>query len=1195
MLEVPGFLGSVMDPDGVPAGTGFQVAPGIIVTAWHVLAEAGSDRVGARVRVDALDGSGVPAETEVIGGDVRRDLAVLRSSRPLAATVPGLVPTSSVDRLTPVVVTGVSNVHDPGHSYHHLDATGIWQGGARRDGDVALGRLSSTAVMPGMSGAPVLRLSDNVAVGVVSARYNSADGWLRDSVWVARVEDLGNLLEAIPDVELGRRLMLAEPVRTVLSVRTSNAILPYRRTEVALRAQGGAHESALEATKVLIALDDTCRGLGEIDDLVESMVDAVVEGRAARGFRTRLRRRGLDPRLLFSRIAQHDEALRRWTAPLDDEDDSRAAAAGLLAAFKRALIVELETDMFDGLSDACRRYLREALLDAHSASLNAFLSAVSELLPPLRSTSVEAVPMSADPQSGTEVDRHRREVATIAAQMCRLPEPRPRFIGRSGLVDRIARALERRVAGHGSATAFLSGQPGVGTSVVAIEAARQLIPTFPGGVLHVDLNGLVADARREAQTVVRTVSEALGLGLGVETTDDAHRFAAFSAALRGRRVLLVLDNALNAAHVAPLVRAPEGCGVIVTSRDRVQSYADPGLIFRVEPLDRDDSVRMLTAFAEDGISDVRLLHRIAYLCADIPMALEMIGARMASRPDVSLDYLVRVLEEESTRLDYLDDGDRAVRVAIKLSYENLDKAAQRVFRLIAATPGAATSGAELGHCLDAPPLRQELLLNRLVDRSLADQRIVASISGDVLATFSLFDLVLLFAKEKLAEEATDVVRDFQLRAVNYLRNHLTELLQQEVGASLMGGLDPSRFHAATRLADEQGWLPLAVGLMTNLRLLYESRGERSSLIAADDTLIRLYLQSGHADAAAAVCLRKADFLWESDVSSATESARQAGSIAHEHHLPARAAEAAFKLSILLWKQGDLPGSLAAGKRAVLMLTNIGHDAAAVPVANNNCRVAVLAGDAINAVEWGRRATDLANRWGDAAARASAAFERGRAEHLAKNYRQAIEFAQEAESLYQAEEDWWNAAVSSSNAADAAQQIGDLTLAVELRAKVVDHRQRQGDLPHVVQSLIDLGAVYVLSGDYQSARRVLARGIDAIRDDRDSSIPNLLGIEVLVRHATALLFLDQPHAPYTELADLDHRDWLAEDGGRDEELEHLRDVLEHFRNGALGIDEARREAQPLLTSAARHAPEPVPAWLYEQMGTPIPDREMLEGG
>ncbi len=53
-----------------------------------------------------------------------------------------------------------------------------------------------------MSGAPVIRDSDGAVAGVVSGRYNSADGWLAGTVWVARTEDLAALLDGIADVTM---------------------------------------------------------------------------------------------------------------------------------------------------------------------------------------------------------------------------------------------------------------------------------------------------------------------------------------------------------------------------------------------------------------------------------------------------------------------------------------------------------------------------------------------------------------------------------------------------------------------------------------------------------------------------------------------------------------------------------------------------------------------------------------------------------------------------------------------------------------------------------------------------------------------------------------------------------------------------------------------------------------------------------
>jgi len=56
--------------------------------------------------------------------------------------------------------------------------------------------------MKGMSGAPVRRKADDVVVGIVSGRYNSADDWLRNSVWVARTEDLQAMLKDIAPLDL---------------------------------------------------------------------------------------------------------------------------------------------------------------------------------------------------------------------------------------------------------------------------------------------------------------------------------------------------------------------------------------------------------------------------------------------------------------------------------------------------------------------------------------------------------------------------------------------------------------------------------------------------------------------------------------------------------------------------------------------------------------------------------------------------------------------------------------------------------------------------------------------------------------------------------------------------------------------------------------------------------------------------------
>ena len=132
--------------------------------------------------------------------DPVHDLAFLTSDTALPTTSGALTATDQLPLRAQVTVTGHAAPEDPGHRYRFFDAPGEWAGQTTRDDAVPLGRMTSSAVVPGMSGAPVIRDRDGTVTGVVSGRYNSADGWLRDSVWVARTEDLSTQLQGVATV-----------------------------------------------------------------------------------------------------------------------------------------------------------------------------------------------------------------------------------------------------------------------------------------------------------------------------------------------------------------------------------------------------------------------------------------------------------------------------------------------------------------------------------------------------------------------------------------------------------------------------------------------------------------------------------------------------------------------------------------------------------------------------------------------------------------------------------------------------------------------------------------------------------------------------------------------------------------------------------------------------------------------------------
>jgi Trypsin-like peptidase domain len=198
--RIPGYLGRILGPDGAAAGTCFQVTRDVLVTAWHVLAEIGVAAEGAALRIDPLAGGEV-RDAQVLRLDPVHDLAVITTYSPLPAVAGLLAMTDLVALRENVRTTGHSYIADH-HVYRSLDVSGEWAGGTVRDDHIALGCMTAGRVMPGMSGAPVIRDADNRVIGVISGRYNSADEWLRNNVWVARTEDLLPLLAGITDVAL---------------------------------------------------------------------------------------------------------------------------------------------------------------------------------------------------------------------------------------------------------------------------------------------------------------------------------------------------------------------------------------------------------------------------------------------------------------------------------------------------------------------------------------------------------------------------------------------------------------------------------------------------------------------------------------------------------------------------------------------------------------------------------------------------------------------------------------------------------------------------------------------------------------------------------------------------------------------------------------------------------------------------------
>ncbi|GLZ39576.1 BTAD domain-containing putative transcriptional regulator [Actinokineospora sp. NBRC 105648] len=293
-----------------------------------------------------------------------------------------------------------------------------------------------------------------------------------------------------------------------------------------------------------------------------------------------------------------------------------------------------------------------------------------------------------------------------------LPFAVPDFVGRE---DELARLLTA-----GARVISIDGMAGVGKTALAVHAAHALSSQYPDAQLFVDLHGFTPGREPvSADAALGVLLRSVGLAPGDIPTDHDERVATWRTEMAGRRAVVVLDNALDAAHVRPLVPGAPGCVVIVTSRRRLITL-DGAVPLTVDVLRAEQAAELFCQVA--GIAGRRHdeVAELLALCGHLPLALRVAGARLRHRPQWTVADLVERLRAERLRLTGLAVHDRDVAAAFTVSYDYLDAGQQRMFRRLGLHPGPDID-AHAAAAISAEP-RADELLEDLLDHHLLEQR-----------------------------------------------------------------------------------------------------------------------------------------------------------------------------------------------------------------------------------------------------------------------------------------------------------------------------------------------------------------------------------------------------------------------------------------------------------------------------------------
>jgi DNA-binding SARP family transcriptional activator/tetratricopeptide (TPR) repeat protein len=287
--------------------------------------------------------------------------------------------------------------------------------------------------------------------------------------------------------------------------------------------------------------------------------------------------------------------------------------------------------------------------------------------------------------------------------------------------------------------ATISGLGGVGKTALAVHAAHRLTGRFSHGQLFADLRG-AGPVPAAAGEVLGDFLRALGVSDTAMPAEQDDRAALFRGLTATRRVLVVLDNAASTAQVRPLLPASASCGVIVTARRRLADLAGSTAI-EADIMSAAEATAFLTVLAgrQPGVADNDQLAGLARMCGYLPLALRIAGARLAARPAWTVRDLTARLAGAQRLLDELIVGELAVRAAFDMSYQLLEPAQARAFRLLAIADLDDIPEFAAAALLGCQPAEATSFAESLVDLNL--------LNTPRPGRYDYHDLVRVFARE----------------------------------------------------------------------------------------------------------------------------------------------------------------------------------------------------------------------------------------------------------------------------------------------------------------------------------------------------------------------------------------------------------------------------------------------------------------
>jgi tetratricopeptide (TPR) repeat protein/transcriptional regulator with XRE-family HTH domain len=664
----------------------------------------------------------------------------------------------------------------------------------------------------------------------------------------------------------------------------------------------------------------------------------------------------------------------------------------------------------------------------------------------------------ANPRTNRDVtDDASAEALGFAAATKTLPRDIASFTGRVFELTQLVAAV-----GSGGVVdvCAIGGMAGIGKTAFAIHVAHQLADQYPDGQIFLSLHGHTPGQEPVTATdALASLLQTAGVAAQQIPGGLQERIRLWRDRLAGRRLLVVLDDALGHDQVRPLLPGTAGSLVLITSRRQLTALEDVKVISLDTPPAADAS-QMLARLA--GRPDLDLddpaVDEIITMCGCLPLAIGMVASQLRHHPVWTVADLAADLALSRDRFELLSAENLSVAAAFDLSYRDLDPQEQRLLRCVGLFPGDEIDAYAAAALLDVDYGTARRLLESLYAHYLLAER--------AHGRYRPHDLIreharALAAAERAEDRAAAIVRllDYYLHTAQAAGRHLARRIP--AGIPDVNVAEPRSVPNLSALRDSVSWmttersnLHVAVGYAARLGLvahavaipaamhgylrgqgywdqaliLYEVALEAAS--AAADHLAEASARTDLGDiqsmtgdhAAATASLQRALDLYRADderlgeanalhilglvqhrtgdyTAAQEQTLSRALTLQREVGNPLGEASVLNTLGSVQYRSGDYAAAIVSGTKALEIQHALGNRLGEANALNELGIAKSLAGENDAAIAALTKALELHRELGNRLGEANATRDLGRAQHAAGDYQSAIASLTSAVTLH----------------------------------------------------------------------------------------------------------------------------------------------------------------------------------------------------